>query len=233
MDLVKLPAFILCTIIFRGCYSTEAAQQIEECRKLPKIGTCCAGDHGGSCWECRERDHCLLEVAEGHNISQLCYEIDSSYKAQCLQTIAINTHNPDLCIQGEGEKGEEYAWCLAEASDYNLWVCDRISNRDVKNICVHEVAYQKMDYVVCSNILNDPYSRAQCQVQIRNRCLKKYFTTFSEVRSSICLNYSKTYEECRKFYPSTWSEVSSFFEEHLSEYNAYCSWANEQCNIEC
>ncbi|MFH1394040.1 MAG: hypothetical protein ABII71_01505 [Candidatus Micrarchaeota archaeon] len=233
MNWLHWTALIFCTTFFMGCYSPEVGQQIGECKELPEIGVCSGHGHGAINFECRERDICLLKLAKEHSISQLCYEIDPSYKVECLQSVAINTHNPGLCIQGEEERGEEYARCLAEASEYSLWSCDRISNQDVKNICVHEVAFQNMDYDLCSKILDDSYSLGQCQVQIKNGCLRKYLTKFPKVRSSICLNYSKTYEECQKFYPNTWEEVSSFFNEYPAEYTAYCFWVNEQCNVEC
>lgn len=112
-------------------------------------------------------DKLLKKAALEQNI-KYCEEIKSYTKDECINLIAINSGNSDLCNKISDLKIKQdclavYTVALAQATG-ELEKCYTIENQDLKNTCLVQIFLQQDDLNYCTEV--EAQDKTLCQVLI-------------------------------------------------------------------
>lgn len=114
------------------------------------------------------QDKCYFAFAVEKKDPSLCEKISTKYRdgksefdffSQCMDALAQETNNINLCVKSIGESKYNCINTLAKTQG-NPELCDKQENRLLKNQCLTQVAKKKLDPSLC-NLLQAPAEKEQ------------------------------------------------------------------------
>jgi len=139
-----------------------------------------------------DRDTCILTTAIAQNESAACSGIvNENWRIWCYSDIAVNTRAATVCekiaaelpraycIKGVAEAAADVTLCLminASAAGDECWrvlsvatntsLCANVAELKQRNRCYDDLGRATLDYLHCSNIVQDTEKRDSCLLRI-------------------------------------------------------------------